>query len=186
VRGTESAGEFDQIAQLGAPNLGDEDLDCCLLIGLLLRHILPPKGPDYSCAVGGPASLGVVPVELAGPDLKVHTLPLYSDLACRECVPALLGSNLHGLVDDDLVRSVVETWVTSALEDLLTFEDEALSCHYGPISFVHDNLELCCPHRVVVCLGVLAVHGRRVVDRLRLQLVWGAVVHSEAGDMSGL
>jgi hypothetical protein len=60
-------------------------------------------------------------------DLEVHLLALYRDLAGNEGVHAILWSDLYGLVDCDLDRSLVEARMTSAAGDLLGFQDKALS-----------------------------------------------------------
>jgi hypothetical protein len=187
VWGNEPAGELDAVVQLEAPDLGgDEDLDSCVLVRFLTRHTLPREGCDRARAVVGPSYLGVIPVELARSNLEVHLLPLYRDLAGDECVSAFLGHDLHGLIDYNLGRPVVERWVAPAVEDLLDFEVETLGCHNGPVPVVHDDLELRRPLGVVVRLWVLAVLGSGEVDGLRLQLVVRAVVHEEATDVAGL
>jgi hypothetical protein len=125
-------------------------------------------------------------VELAHSDREVHLLTLYGDLAGDEGVPAFLGRDLHGLVDYDLGRPVVEARVAPTADDFLGFEDEALRCLNRPVPVGHDDLELCHPHWVLVCCWVLVVLGSGEVDGLCLQLVVRAVVHQEATDLAGL
>jgi hypothetical protein len=155
-------------------------------VRFLVRHPFPCEGCDQARTVKCSSSLGVIPVELAHADLEVHLLTLYGDLAGKECVPAFLGRDLHGLVDYDLGRSVVKARVAPAADDLLAFEDKTLGRHNRPVPVGHDDLELRCPHWVVVRRWVLAILGSGEVDGLRLQSVVGGVVHEEATDVAGL
>jgi hypothetical protein len=81
MRGNEPAGEPDGVVRLETSDLGDEDLDGGLLVGFLVRHPFPRKGRDGTVPVAGSSALRVVPVVVACPDLEVHLLPLYRDLA---------------------------------------------------------------------------------------------------------
>jgi hypothetical protein len=121
MQGNESAGELDGVVKFEAPDLGNEDLDDCLLVRFLVCHPFPRKGRDGTVPVDSPSALGVIPVKVFHPDLEVHPLPLYRDLAGNEGVPAFLRGDLHGLVDCNLDRSVVKTWMTSTADNLLGF-----------------------------------------------------------------
>jgi hypothetical protein len=150
VRCNEPTGEPDGVVQLETSDLGDEDLDGGLLVRLLVRHTLPRERGDDAVPAGGSSALGVVLVIVTHADIEVHPLALYRDFAGDEGVPAFLWSDLYGLVDCNLERSVVEARMTSTACDFLGFQDMALSGHNRHVSVGQDDPDIGCPRWVVV------------------------------------
>jgi hypothetical protein len=129
----EPTGEPDGVVQLETSDPGEEDLDGGLLVRLLIGHTIPRECGDDTVPATIPSALGVVLVISAYTDLEVHLLTLYRDLAGKEGVSALLWSDLHGLVDGDLERAIVEARETSTSRDFLGFPDNALGGRYRRI-----------------------------------------------------